>query len=117
MDLKSIFRRLTGFLALFILVLAIQFLFVMPASAENQPSAVKQPAPAVEESHTDEHSETLTAQEVKSLMDKGQGVFIVDVRSLQEFHSSHIPGSVSVPLGKVETLVDSFPRETTIVFY
>jgi hypothetical protein len=105
--MKLITSRLTGFFALFVMVLAILLLSHVTAYAD--------PAPAAEESQ--EHSAVLTPQEVKSLMDKGEGVFIVDVRSLQEFHSAHITGSVSVPLGKVDSLVDAFPRDVSIVFY
>jgi len=106
--MKLIISRLSGLFALFIITLAVLLLSGVTASAEDQATAVEKPA---------EHSAVLTPQEVKGLMDKGEAVFVVDVRSLQEFHSMHIPGSVSVPLGKVESLVNAFPRDTSIVFY
>ena len=40
----------------------------------------------------------LTAQQLKSLMDSGQDVFLLNALSDLEFNEGHIPGSVNIPL-------------------
>ena len=43
----------------------------------------------------------LTAQELKSLLDSGQEVFLLNSLSDLEFNEGHIPGSVNIPLHKL----------------
>jgi len=40
----------------------------------------------------------LTAQQLKSLMDSGKNVFLLNALSDLEFNESHIPESVNIPL-------------------
>jgi len=40
----------------------------------------------------------LTAQELKSMLDSGQKIFLLNPLSDIEYNEAHIPGSVNVPL-------------------
>lgn len=40
----------------------------------------------------------LTAQELKSMLDSGQKIFLLNPLSDIEFNEAHIPGSVNIPL-------------------
>src|SRR3712207_3094354 len=56
-------------------------------------------AAAPAERSTHEGSET-TAQELKARLERGDDVFILDVREPQEYQINRIPGSVLIPLGE-----------------
>jgi rhodanese-related sulfurtransferase len=50
----------------------------------------------------------LTAEEAKARMDSGDPVTIVDVRTLSEFTSGHVPGAINVPN---EDILDEMPDQ------
>jgi rhodanese-related sulfurtransferase len=50
----------------------------------------------------------LTAEEAKARMDSGDPVTIVDVRTLSEFKSGHVPGAINVPN---EDILDEMPDQ------
>lgn len=44
------------------------------------------------------------------------GAIIVDVRTINEFNQEHIAGSINIPLGEIETVVDQLKaKEKPIV--
>ena len=63
--------------------------------------------------------QTITAQELKSRLDAGENVHIVDVREPYENAEFNI-GGVLIPLGKVQTLqideIDELKNEEIIVY-
>lgn len=44
----------------------------------------------------------MTAKEVKSLINEGKALNIIDVREVDEVTAGKIPGAVNIPLGLVE---------------
>jgi hypothetical protein len=59
----------------------------------------------------------IAPEDLKSRLDNGEAIFIVDVRSVNAFNTQHIAGAISVPLKEIESRVDEFPLEEEIVFY
>ena len=59
----------------------------------------------------------IKAEELKALVDKGETVLIVDVRSANAFMKMHITGALSVPLQQVEAKLAALSTETKIAFY
>jgi hypothetical protein len=55
--------------------------------------------------------------ELKSKIDGGDPILIVDSRSAGEFAKMHIPGAISVTLSETEARLNEFPRDREIVFY
>lgn len=55
--------------------------------------------------------------ELKKLMDRGETVLIVDVRSTAAYNNQHISGALSVPVIEVESRLSGVPPLTKIVFY
>jgi len=45
--------------------------------------------------------EDITAEELKSKLDKKQNLFLVDVREPEEYSEWHIDGSINIPLSQV----------------
>ena len=60
----------------------------------------------------------ITAPETKLLLEKEDGVMLINVLSQLEFELHHIPGSVSIP---IDTLKDSHllpkDKEISLIFY
>lgn len=67
---------------------------------------------------SERHTPSLSAGEVKALLDSPQEVVVVDARRFDEYHTMNIPGSISVPGGelalRIEGLVPS-SQATVIV--
>jgi rhodanese-related sulfurtransferase len=59
---------------------------------------------------------TIGAAELKSLHEKGK-VTVLDVRSLEQFSASHIPGALQIPLTRVEGEIPYLKRDKLIVTY
>ncbi len=56
-------------------------------------------------------------KDLKGLLDKGETMLVVDVRSANAYKNKHIAGAMSVPLKDVEATLGVLPPETKIVFY
>jgi rhodanese-related sulfurtransferase len=44
-------------------------------------------------------------------------VTVLDVRPVEEYHTGHIPGALSVPLGQLKKLLSKLPQDQEIVAY
>ncbi len=62
-------------------------------------------------------SYTITVQELKSRMDKGDKIFLLDVREPHEYEWAKIEGAKLIPLGQLPTSLNQLDRETEIVAY
>ena len=63
---------------------------------------------------------TITVDELKTRMDRGEKLNLVDVREPHEFAEGYIAGGKLVPLGKVQTMqvdeLEDMKDETVIVY-
>jgi rhodanese-related sulfurtransferase len=50
----------------------------------------------------------VTVEEVKKTMDGKEPVFLLDVRSPEEYTKARIPGSINIPITEVEKKIASF---------
>lgn len=64
----------------------------------------------------DQDTEKLDYSEISCRVAAGEAV-LIDVRPEEEYHCSHIPGAVSVPLEKLNKKTFSFPRDKQIFAY
>ncbi len=60
-------------------------------------------------------SHTITVRELKDRMDKGDKVFLLDVREPHEYSIAKIEGSVLIPLGELPTSLEKLDQEAEIV--
>lgn len=62
---------------------------------------------------------TITADELKSMVDKKIKLYLVDARTEQEFSLGHIPKAVNIPPAKVGIIGKLLPKnkKMTVVFY
>ena len=66
-----------------------------------------------------EHRDELEAVSLEELLARlhDQGVVVVDVRPEDEYRAGHIPGALSVPLGKLEAFLRQLPKDAEIIAY
>ncbi|KAF0219433.1 MAG: rhodanese y domain superfamily [Geobacteraceae bacterium] len=55
--------------------------------------------------------------EAKALLAKNKNVFLLDVRTSEEYRQAHLHGSVLIPINELERRVAEIPRDRTIVVY
>jgi 3-mercaptopyruvate sulfurtransferase SseA len=55
--------------------------------------------------------------EVKSLLDRGVAVDLIDVRTPPEFDEEHIQGARSIPLRTLGQRLGEVPKNRLVVFY
>ncbi|MCI8467965.1 MAG: rhodanese-like domain-containing protein [Eggerthellaceae bacterium] len=80
--------------------------------AEEQPAEV---APVPEEPSVPEEA-LISVQDLKGMMDAGEGLTLVDVRSRAAYTRSFIPGSVNIPGGaQFELRLREVPHEGLVV--
>lgn len=60
---------------------------------------------------------TITPRELKDRLDKGEKLFLLDVREPWEYSMAKIEGSVLIPLGTLPQSLDQIDRNTEIVAY
>jgi rhodanese-related sulfurtransferase len=61
--------------------------------------------------------QTIAANQLKNVLDRGQRVVIVDVRSPEEFRTGHIPGARSLSLDEPGEKFRELPRREPIILY
>lgn len=54
----------------------------------------------------------VSAAELQSMMDDGQPLVLVDVRTAAEFAAGHIPGSINLPRANIEAWAEMLDKQT-----
>ncbi|KYC52402.1 MAG: molybdopterin biosynthesis-like protein MoeZ [Candidatus Methanofastidiosum methylothiophilum] len=60
---------------------------------------------------------TLTAYQLKQLIDGGESIYLIDVRTEEQFAESHIPGAVNIPYNKLGVMISQIPKDKKVVLY
>lgn len=62
---------------------------------------------------------TVTADELKKMIDSGKQITVVDTRTEEEFRQGHLPKAVNIPPEKVNNIGALLPkvRNRPVVFY
>ena len=64
-----------------------------------------------------EEPERIAPMELKRLLDSGEKVVVVDVRSERAYREGHIPDALSIPLVQLDMRRAELPKEGLIAFY
>ena len=89
-----------------------------PAAAVEAPAPVAQAA-AVPVADDHDHAETferIAFEDFKEQYDAGE-IVVIDVRSMDQFLASHIPGSLHIPVARIEGEIPYLPKGKKIVTY
>lgn len=60
---------------------------------------------------------TLTASQLKQLIDSKEDIYLIDVRTEEQFAESHIPGAVNIPYNKLGVMITQIPKDKKVVLY
>jgi rhodanese-related sulfurtransferase len=56
------------------------------------------------------------ADALKAMLDKGEKVLVIDVRSDEEVKSGSIPGALHIPMEQLEARMKDVPKDVQLVF-
>lgn len=59
----------------------------------------------------------ISARDAKALLDANKNIYLLDVRTPQEYSQGRLTGSVLIPIGEFERRVREVPKNKTIVVY
>jgi rhodanese-related sulfurtransferase len=92
--------------------------FVAWAMTRPPAPAVPVAAAAMGDHHGHNHGEfeVITASELKALLDRDEAV-VIDVRSMQQYFAGHIPGSLHIPVPRIEGEIPYLPKGKLVVTY
>ena len=60
---------------------------------------------------------SLTASQLKQLIDSKESIYLIDVRTDEQFAESHIPNAVNIPYNKLGVMITQIPRDKKVVLY
>lgn len=73
--------------------------------------------PTTEERATTEAVPAITVPQLKSMIEGGMPLALVDVREPADYAQGHLPGSKSIPLSALQSRQDEIPRDRLVVVY
>ena len=59
----------------------------------------------------------ISAREAKTLLDGNKNIYLLDVRTPQEYSQGRLAGSVLIPIGEFERRIREVPKNKTIIVY
>ena len=57
------------------------------------------------------------SDQAKAMMAKGKNIFLLDVRTLDEYRQAHLKGAVLIPVNEFERRLGEVPRNRPIIVY
>jgi predicted sulfurtransferase len=75
-------------------------------------------AAAASAAHAQEPSKVqeMPPEALQQLLDKGEKVLVIDVRTDEEVKSGSIPGAIHIPMDQLEARMKDVPRDIQLVF-
>jgi rhodanese-related sulfurtransferase len=61
--------------------------------------------------------ESLTPERAKQLLDAGEKLVFIDLRSAKEFQQNRLPGARSIPIAELATRYNEIPKSGRVVLY
>lgn len=59
----------------------------------------------------------ISSREAKALLDKNKNIFLLDVRTPQEYSQGKLAGSTLIPIGELERRYSEVPKNRPVVVY
>ena len=72
---------------------------------------------ATEAGHDDEYIETIPAARIKAMLDAGEKIVFVDLRSTSDFQKSRLPGARSIPISELQKRYQEIPKSGRVILY
>jgi rhodanese-related sulfurtransferase len=72
---------------------------------------------ATEAGHDDEYIDTIPAARIRAMLDAGEKIVFVDLRSTSDFQKSRLPGARSIPISELQTRYQEIPKSGRVILY
>lgn len=59
----------------------------------------------------------ISARDAKALLDANKNIYLLDVRTPQEYSQGKLAGSILIPIGEFEQRIREVPKNKTIIVY
>ena len=59
----------------------------------------------------------ITSGDVKMLLNKDKKIFLLDVRTVEEFRQARLRGATLIPIGEIERRYGEIPKDRPVVVY
>lgn len=59
----------------------------------------------------------ITSRDAKALLEKNRNIYLLDVRTPQEYSQGRVAGSVLIPIGELQQRINEVPKNKTILVY
>ncbi|MCC7573789.1 MAG: rhodanese-like domain-containing protein [Candidatus Methanofastidiosum sp.] len=59
----------------------------------------------------------ISASELKQLIQSGEDIYLVDVRTAGEYAGGHLQGAVNIPSDKISTRISEIPKDRKVILY
>ena len=59
----------------------------------------------------------ISSREAKALLERNKNVFLLDVRTPQEFQQASLKGAVLIPIGEIERRLKEVPKSRPVLVY
>ncbi len=57
-----------------------------------------------------------TPEALQQMLDRGEKVLVIDVRTDEEIHFGSIPGAIHIPMDQLEARMKDVPKDVQLVF-
>ncbi len=72
---------------------------------------------AAQAGHDEEYIDMIPAVRVKAMLDGGEKIIFVDLRSTAEFQKSRLPGARSIPVAELQKRYQEIPKAGRVILY
>lgn len=59
----------------------------------------------------------ISSRDAKALLEKSRNIYLLDVRTPQEFKQARLPGAVLIPIGEFERRAGEVPKNRPVLVY
>lgn len=66
---------------------------------------------------TKHNVKTIDVHQLKNKMDAQSGLYLIDVRELEEWHIAHIPGAIHIPKDEIKSRIESKIEDKSLPIY
>ena len=59
----------------------------------------------------------ITSRDAKLMLEKNKNIYLLDVRTPQEYSQARLPGAVLIPIGELERRINEVPKNKPVLVY
>lgn len=115
-DQKTTVMVAVGTFVALSLISLVAWAIMKPPAATVPAQQAAAVAPVEDHVHFEGEFERISIEELKPLVDQG-AVTVIDVRSVEQYLAGHLPGSLHIPVTRIQGEIPYLPKDKPIVTY